>query len=367
MSKVKNHDAPENQRHHPDTSDTNMSTAQFFPFVLHSDIDLPAAWRTGKSRQGRPLPAFRFGTGCVRLSLIAGCHADEPTGPRLLRKLVTFMARLDSQHPLMTGFTWFIVPHVNPDGEALNRRWYTEADEVYDLPAYLRHRVRELPGDDLEYGFPMEGKSPALRPENQFVYDCWKEIGGPFHLHASLHGMAYSFGAWFLIEQAWQYRSARIQQRCRECTHEQGYRLFDIDRKGEKGFFRIAEGFCTRPDSEGMKQHFLERNDPATAARFYPSSMESIRSLGGDCLTLVTEMPLFVLPQEEKDLSWPNPAFDRWSSQMGLWAAELMTGRLTDDEVRKAALAMGIRPMPAADQMQLQWCFLSAGVEEVSL
>ena len=342
-----------------------MNLESYFPAIFKTPIQPPRPWRTGQSREGRVLSAYRFGTGDFCISLIAGCHADEPTGPRLLRKLAVYLAGLEPGHPLLEEFSWHIVPHVNPDGEALNRRWYSASDEIYDLPGYLRYRVRELPGDDLEYGFPIEEKSGALRLENQFVYNGWKTAGAPFHLHASLHGMGWSFGAWYLIEQAWQERSGLIQQRCRERTAELGHPLFDIDRKGEKGFFRIAEGFCTRPDSEAMKRHFLELGDREMAAQFHPSSMESVRSLGGDCLTLVPEMPLFILPQKEKDLRWPNPAFDRWSLKMSEWTRQLELGKMTAEQVRRAAAEAGVSAMPVADQMRLQWCFLSAGVEQV--
>lgn len=343
-----------------------MNEDFYFENILPTNIKIPVPWRTGKSRAGKLLPAFRFGAGPVRVSLIAGCHADEPTGPRLLRKLVTWLDQLPSGHSLLREFSWLIVPHVNPDGEALNRRWYTDADEIFDLAKYLRYRVRELPGDDLEYGFPVAGKAPALRPENQFVYDCWREIGQPFHLHASLHGMGWSFGAWFLIDAAWRERSDLIQRQCRRCAVELlGYPLFDIDRKGEKGFFRISQGFCTRPDSEGMKRHFIRLGDPEMAAKFHPSSMESVRSLGGDCLTLVSEMPLFILPQKKKDLQWPNPEFESWNDRMRTWTMRLETGAFSDEEVRQEARKLGIAAMPAADQMRLQWSLVSAGIARV--
>ena len=45
-----------------------------------------------------------------------------------------------------------------------------------------------------------------------------------------------------------------------------------------------------------MAAYFEDRADDDTAAKFRPSSMETIRSFGGDPLTLVSEVPLFVLP-----------------------------------------------------------------------
>ena len=68
--------------------------------ILQTPIALPHPFRAGQSRGGRPIPAFEFGSGPVRISLIAGCHADEPTGPRLLRKLSSFFSGLTSDHPI---------------------------------------------------------------------------------------------------------------------------------------------------------------------------------------------------------------------------------------------------------------------------
>jgi hypothetical protein len=329
--------------------------------ILSTPIDLPAPHRSGRSSEGRPIPAYRFGGGKINISLIAGCHADEPTGPRLLRKLGTYLSQQKPDHPLLARYAWWIVPHANPDGEAVNRRWYDDDDEVYDLPRYLRYAERALPREDIEFGFPIPGEAGPKRPENKFIFDFWRSAGRPFHLHASLHSMAIAFGAWFLIDGRWVGRSAAIQQRCLAAVDDLGYPPHDVDRKGEKGFIRIAEGFATRPNHRAMRQYFLEREDKVMASYFHPSSMESIRSLGGDCLTLVSEMPLFLIPRKEKDLSWPNPAYDAWKRRLEEWKAQLLLGKMSDKAVIEAARRQGLQPMPVADQMQLQWAFVCAG------
>lgn len=261
--------------------------------------------------------------------------------------------------------SWWIVPHVNPDGELLNRNWYTPEDEAYDIAGYLEGVQRAIPREDIEYGFPIEGEIGPKRTENEFVFDFWKSAGGPFDLHVSLHSMAASFGCWFLIDPGWVERSEQVQQRCLEEVRTMGYPLFDVDRQGEKGFHRIAAGFATRPNHRAMRQYFLDREDPETAAHFHPSSMESIRSLGGDCLTLAPELPVFILPQEKKDLSWPNPAFEAWKERLHEWKAQLHLGKMTRAEVRMAAAQAGIRAMPVVDQMRLQWTLVCAGLNEV--
>ena len=343
----------------------NHNQSVYSNAIISTRIDLPDPYRIGRSYEDRPIPAYRFGSGPINVSLIAGCHADEPTGPRLLRKLVTFLSQQQPDHRLLADYAWWIVPHVNPDGEAANQKWYERTDKVYDLARYLRHVERAAPREDLEFGFPIPGEAGPKRPENQFIYDFWRSAGQPFHLHASMHSMAIAFGAWFLIDPAWTERTSALQEQCRTAAAELGYPLHDVDRQGEKGFYRIGEGFATRPNYRAMRQYFLDEEDEETASFFHPSSMESIRSLGGDCLTLVSEMPMFLIPRKEKDLSWPNPVYEAWKRRLEEWKAQLLLGKMNDEAVKEAAHQQGLRPMPVEDQMRLQWAFVAAGLEAV--
>ena len=77
----------------------------------------------GRSRKGQEVEGYRFGHGDLHVSLIGGCHADEPVGPAMLRRLVSFLAARRAGDPLLRAATWFVVPHVNPDGEARNAPW----------------------------------------------------------------------------------------------------------------------------------------------------------------------------------------------------------------------------------------------------
>jgi hypothetical protein len=267
-----------------------------------------------------------------------------------------------------------VIPHINPDGARRNRSWQRDGADLYELSAYLADVVRELPGDDIEFGFPREPEDPAARPENRAALGWWKSGDGPFAMHASLHGMGFGAGPWFLIEQAWSERCGGLMARCAEATESLGYALHDVDRGGEKGFFRIARGFCTRPDSRYMRAHFMSLGDEATAGRFRPSSMEAVRALGGDPLTLVSEMPLFITPGVGEELGPPDPAAIAWRERLEAWRERLQSGPAGDEEraheaearaVEAEAGKAGLRPMPVPDQMRLQWSFISAGLEQV--
>ena len=321
----------------------------------------------GYTRKRKPLVAYRFGQGGFRVSLIAGCHADEPAGPRLLNHLIRYLAQLTPDGPLFEEYQWWIVPHANPDGEEQNRQWHTGQDEVMDLVQYLSHFKRELPGDDLEFGFPRDQDDLGARPENRGIARWWRNTDRPFQLHVSLHGIAFAAGPWFLIEPAWASRCQELKAMCRRAVKEMGYRLHDVDRQGEKGFQRLEEGFCTRPDSRAMAQYFLDLGDESTAGKFRPSSMEAIRALGGDPLTLVTEMPLFILPRVGETLGPPDPEALRWKERIEGWKAGIGRGEEMKESILREAAEHGLEAMPVRDQMRLQWTLIAAGVRQVQV
>lgn len=325
----------------------------------------------GRSREDRPVVAYRVGAGPRRVSLIGGCHADEPVGPRLLGRLARTLETLPADDPLLRSFEWWILPHVNPDGAERNAAWQHPGMEAYGLAEYLAGRVRELPGDDIEFGFPRDPDDDGARPEPAAAACWWSTADGPFDVHATLHGMAFAAGPWFLIEPAWVVRTGELRAYLADRAAELGYVLHDVERLGDKGFHRIERGFATRPSSIAMHEHFLAIDDPETAARFRPSSMEHVREIGGDPLTLVSEMPLFLLPGVGETLGPPDPALEEWRERIAGWSARIAE---SDDGARKDAMrdideeahTLGLRPMPVEDQMRLQWAMVGVALATVS-
>ncbi|KZS39416.1 peptidase [Aquimarina aggregata] len=342
-----------------------MKLYNYIHSILDTPIFEPKGQKIGTSFEGRDLFGFTFGTGHKKISLIAGNHADEPVGPLLLKKLTNYLSRLETHHTLLKTYTWHIIPHTNPDGEQRNLKWYSYEDNTTDLARYLKHVTRELPGKDIEFGFPIEGQIGSLRSENEAIYNFWKTANTPFNLHVSLHGMRSTYGPWFLIDENWINRTKNLRQTCTMRTKKMGYHLFDLNRYGEKGFKRIDEGFSTRPDSNEMRKHFLTLGDSNTAKKFHASSMESIRSLGGDCLTLVTEMPLFIFPKEERTLNWPDLYLQKWSDHFSKLKLKLSSNELTANECNELAKDIGMIAMPWRDQMCLQWQLIVAGLESI--
>jgi hypothetical protein len=319
----------------------------------------------GQSREGRPIHAYMSGAGPLRINLIGGCHADEPVGPRFLLHLSGFLDQLVPDHPARTRFRWTIVPHVNPDGDQRNQSWIQGHPDTYDPIAYLHDRTREQPGDDIEFGFPYDISDDGTRPENRAAFEWWRSLA-PFHLHLSLHGMGFGTGPWFLVEPGWIYRLPPLMRRCRERVAELGYCLHDVDRAGEKGFWRLGPGFSTRPDSAAMRMHFFERGEKEVAERFRPSSMETIRSFGGDPFTAVTEMPLFIHPGGAESLPDSTRMMQEWQNRISDWTDRLLTlSQHETREIRDEMKQCGLYAMPILDQMHLQWQLIVSGIDMV--
>ena len=313
------------------------------------------------------------------MSLVGGCHADEPVGPRFLQRLLRHLASEDGG-VLRRAATWSIIPHINPDGAVANAAWQAPGAAQYDPAAYLRHRVRELPGDDIEFGFPRGEDDEGARPENRAAWEFWR-AGAPYDLHVSMHGMGVAAGPYFLVERSWWPRLGEMAAGLTREVEGAGYALHDVERHGEKGFHRLGHGFCSRPDSCAMRRHFLDLGDPDTAARFRPSSMEAVRALSGDALTLVTEMPLFITPGVGAELGPPDPVLIGWRGRIAEWEARIRRAEAAqsdeaaaeDDEtiaraeaeVRAETAEAGLTPMPVRDQMRFQWAFIEAGMRAV--
>ena len=306
----------------------------------------------GSSEDGTMLYGAVVGTGPITVSLIAGNHADEPVGPETLRSfLINGLARRDDMESLLRRFQFVVVPHTNPDGEARNRAWM---EAWPDLEAYLMEAVRENPGRDMEYGFP------DMRPENTHVSAFLREHG-PFDLHASLHGMSAGEGAMLPIHRPWHFRTQPLRDDLASAAAAQGLPLHDHHRAAATGFFWHDPAFQAPPRRNAMRPYFRARSDAAMAERFHDSSMEFVASLGGDPLSLVTELPLFLIRGEEGDGHQPT-RYLKLRERLPDIKARLDRG----EDVDELLAPFDVRPVPLKTAMHLQFRALELGLRAVA-
>ena len=335
-----------------------------------SNPDLAAFETIGHSEEGRPIAGVTLGYGPRRVTLVAGAHADEPVGPETLRTFVLeglaargWGAEDGGLDGLWERFTFSIVPHVNPDAEARNQAWiqrWDASDLEGTLRAYLRHRQREAPGRDVEFGYP------DLRVENRaasaFLFD-----GSPVALHLSLHGMGYSEGALVLIEKGWAERppARAVWDGVLDAAASVGLRPHDHDRGAEKGFRYLGPGAWTTPEGRAMQEHFLALGDPETAAQFRLSSMEQALESGSTDastpLCLVTELPLFQLAADYDHAAGVPGLLLRFRERQPELAAAALDGR----PLGPLLDPLGMRVVPLCDAMRVHLATLDAALQAV--
>ncbi|ACF14557.1 peptidase M14 carboxypeptidase A [Chloroherpeton thalassium ATCC 35110] len=303
--------------------------------------DLGRYVQIGESEESRPIDAFVLGNGAKKISLIAGAHSDEPVGTETLSLLISeLLDNPDAYRHYLEAYQFAVVPHINPDGEFRNRIW---KDKWPDFPAYMQHAFRELPGRDLEFGFP------NMRVENEAVAQFLKDFA-PFHAHLSLHGMGFSEGAMFLIDKDNIAITEFFRDKVERFSRAEGLDMHDHDRHGEKGFIYIRSGFSSTPESEAMRKFFLEQNDPDTARLFHQTSMEYVKSLGGSPLCLVTELPLFEVKKrgEKVKLKGVPEAYLKLKSRLPEMKLRLERNETIDDllddfEIKSLPIATAVK------------------------
>ena len=352
-----------------DTTDLCFHTAEEVRSEIRhacaANADLARFEDLGQSEEGRPLYGVTLGHGPKTVTLLAGAHADEPVGPETLRLFILgslahrdWLADGDGFAELFERFTFRIVPQINPDGEARNKPWI---DAWPDVEAYLQHRVREQPGRDLEFGFPV------MREENRctarFLFDY-----SPLALHMSLHGMGFSEGALLLIERQWVEHTEAMRGAFVAAAEASGLRLHDHDRGGEKGFDYIDPGFTTTPEGAAMRFHFMEQGDTEMASKFFSSSMELARMTGYDArskrypLCLVTELPLFVIEHEYLHEPGLPTAYLGFQEELPELQLRLRQG----ESIRDRLASYKIRPLDLSTAVRLQLRCIELGLDQVA-
>ncbi len=332
--------------------------------------DVAACEVIGHSGAGREILGVTLGYGPKVASLVAGAHADEPVGPEALRTLVVealahrdWGADDDGLAGLFERATLRIVPHVNPDAEAVNRAWidaWDASDAAASLGAFLRHRRREPPGRDVEFGYP------AMRPENVAAH-TFLFGPSPVALHASLHGMASSEGALVLVEQRWMNTPAgrAVASGFLDAARRAGLPPHDHDRGGDKGFAYGGPGVWTTPEGAAMRAHFLAAGDAETASRFHASSMEAAvarGTVGGRTpLCVVPELPLFRVTAGGTSHPGVAGRAAAFADALPAMTDAAEAGRPMTPWVER----FGVVATPVADAVRLHWTLLDLALDAV--
>ncbi|SDU53091.1 M14 family zinc carboxypeptidase [Jiangella alkaliphila] len=116
--------------------------------------DVTRVRRVGTSRLGEPIEAITIGSADRHAVVFGGVHPNEPIGNITALHLIE---RLTSDRELLDrmGYTWHVVPCIDPDGMRLNEGWFRGP---LTRAAYGRRFYRPAPDEQVEWTFPFEYK-----------------------------------------------------------------------------------------------------------------------------------------------------------------------------------------------------------------
>lgn len=148
--------------------------------------------RIGTSRLGEPLIMLSAGHGTRQALLVGGPHPNEPVGFLTLLHLARRLAEDEDLRDGL-GYTWNLIPCIDPDGARLNEGWY---GGPLTIEHYHRHFYRPALRNQPEWTFPMYNGDAFFDrplPETQALMRVIDELRPRFQysLHNADFGAAY--------------------------------------------------------------------------------------------------------------------------------------------------------------------------------
>jgi hypothetical protein len=156
---------------------------------------------------------------------------------------------------------------------------------------YVNQHFRDLPEDDLDYGFPLkEGES--ARPEVEALVAFLRNLPRVdvfVHLRGTVVGGGAQFLVWPSHDNAWPPLFSRLESLCAQYDVPLG----DFNLFGQRGYERLRKGFQTLPTTEDMRE-FFRQGDPDYAEAFRLSFWEYLQRHHGLKYALTVEIPLVI-------------------------------------------------------------------------
>jgi hypothetical protein len=150
--------------------------------------------RIGTSRLGEPLHALTVGTGPAQAVIFGGVHPNEPIGALTALHLAATLVD-EPELAARLGYTWHIVPCIDPDGARLNEGWFAGP---FTRGHYARHFYRPAADEQVEWTFPFSYKKAyfdRMMPETVALMRLIDDVRPAFmcSLHNGEHGGVYYY------------------------------------------------------------------------------------------------------------------------------------------------------------------------------
>lgn len=253
-------------------------------------------FEAGKSRKGDPVWCAKIGNGS-RNALMFGCpHPNEPIGAMMAHYFARAIAE-DDAYRAKLDLTWYIIPVSDVDGTRLNEGWFKGPITLYN---YARHYFRPASYEQVEWTFPLDYKDYHYNkpiPETRALMKIIDEAKPVFMY--SLHNSGFGGAYWYV--------SKPQEQPVYEAFHQAARgRGIPIDLgEPEMPFIQpLAPAVFKMITSADTYEYYVSvGEDPLKLMDGCGDSSASYA--GGNCATLVTEVPYFFEPRIQSDKEMP--------------------------------------------------------------
>lgn len=270
--------------------ESTMKLAKEYPDVVE-------VFEAGRSRQGHPILCSKIGEGEKNALLFALPHPNEPIGAMTIEYLSRALAE-NEEFRKSTGYTWYFMKCVDPDGTKLNEEWFKGPYNIYN---YTKNFFRPGSIEQVEWTFPVNYKNLTFNdpmPETEAIMNVIKETKPEFLY--SLHNAGFGGAYWYITHD---YED--IYDDLREAAKRQEVALH----LGEPESPSVEELSPSIFRMLGIEEEYdyLEKYTNISPEKVIDcgTSSSSYASKYNDCVTLLTELPYF-FDEKIQDLSESN-------------------------------------------------------------
>lgn len=252
--------------------------------------DIVTVFEAGTSRKGHPIQAMKIGDGPKNALCFACPHPNEPIGAMTLEYLSRALAENDKFRE-ETGFTWFLIKCIDPDGVRLNENWFKGPFNIYN---YTRNYFRPIGYEQVEWTFPIQHKELNFNnplPETEALMKLMHKVKPDFMY--SLHNAGFGGAYWYVSHDL-----PELYENLRNTSEKQSIPL-NLG-EPEEPFIKKFSTAVFKTMAIGEAYDFLEEYSGETPKiKNGTSSADYVSTIKEECVTLLTESPYFFDPQIE--------------------------------------------------------------------
>ncbi|MBC8586764.1 M14 family zinc carboxypeptidase [Paratissierella segnis] len=248
--------------------------------------DIVKVFEAGRSRENHRILCLKIGNGSRNALCFACPHPNEPIGAMTLEYFSRALAEND-EFRVSTGYTWYIIKCVDPDGTRLNEDWFKGPFNIYN---YMKNYFRPASNKQVEWTFPVDYKNLHFNdtmPETKAIMNVIEETKPEFMY--SLHNGGLCGAYWYITHE---YDD--IYDELRKTAVKNGVAL----QMGEPESPSCVEFSDAIYKMSGISEEYdyLEKysDTPPEKSCTGGTSSSDYALKHNDCVSLMTELPYFL-------------------------------------------------------------------------